>query len=84
MSKLGARPGQRHVVCLLGRLGNQFFQYSFARWLEHETGLDVRFDLAMTRPLGIAGPAEFVDEVNRRDSWVEPISRAEGPSRAVW
>lgn len=63
-----ADPGRRdrHVVALLGRFGNQLFQYSFARWLECTTGHDVRFDLSMTRRFGIAGSAEFVAEVTRR------------------
>ena len=55
----------RHVVCLLGRLGNQLFQYSFARWLEAQTGLPAYFDLSMTRRVGIHGTPEFVNEVNR-------------------
>ncbi len=45
----------RNAVFLLGRLGNQLFQYSFARWLEAQTGLPAYFDLSMTRRVGIAG-----------------------------
>lgn len=54
----------RHVVALLGRFGNQLFQYSFAKWLARETHREVRLDLAMTRTVGIAGTDEFIRAVN--------------------
>ena len=43
---------ERDVVALMGRFGNQLFQYSFAKWLARETEREVRLDLAMTRTVG--------------------------------
>ena len=56
----------RNAVLLLGRLGNQLFQYSFARWLEAQTGLPTYFDLSMTRRYGIGGPERFRSAVTER------------------
>lgn len=63
MSLVGRR---RNVVCVLGRLGNQLFQYSFARWLEAQTGLPSYFDLSMTRRYGIGGSERFRSAVSGR------------------
>ena len=40
-----------HVVTLMGRLGNQLFQYSFAQWLEQTSGHPVAYDLSHVRTL---------------------------------
>lgn len=53
-----------NVVVLLGRLGNQLFQYSLAKWLEAQTGTPSRFDLSFVGRKGLAGP-----EVLRRELW---------------
>lgn len=56
---------QGHVVSLQGRLGNQLFQYAFARWLERETQQPVRFDLSL---VGVNAVAEVLrkEVVERR------------------
>lgn len=92
------RARDRHVVVLLGRFGNQLFQYSFARWLERETQNEVRFDISMTRKVGIAGSEDFVEVVEslavagsrnfpapggRLGSVGGYLRRALGPSRIV-
>jgi Glycosyl transferase family 11 len=53
-----------NVVVLLGRLGNQLFQYSLAKWLEAQTGTPSRFDLSFVGRKGLAGP-----QVLRRELW---------------
>jgi hypothetical protein len=48
----GGEAMKRNVVGLVGGLGNQLFQYAFARWLEQRTGLPSQLDLSAyrTRP----------------------------------
>lgn len=74
----------RSVVTLMGRLGNQLFQYSFARWLA-ERGHDVRFDLSSVRAEGVAPPlASRVREsaIPSSSRWPAPIGRF-GPTAAL-
>ena len=67
-----------------GSATNSFSTRSLDGW-SSETGLEVRFDLAMTRKVGIAGTAEFAERGKPpRDSRVEPIPCAEGPPRTGW
>ena len=51
-----------HVVTLMGRLGNQLFQYSFAEWLASTSGIPVRYDLSYLRSLNQL-PDKFRDEI---------------------
>ncbi len=51
----------RNVVVLMGRLGNQLFQYSLARWLNHRTGLPSSFDLSFVGRSGLCGPQAMRD-----------------------
>lgn len=52
----------RHVVTLMGRLGNQLFQYSFAQWLASTSGIPVQYDLSHVRNLNQL-PEKFRDEI---------------------
>lgn len=45
-----------HVVTLMGRLGNQLFQFGFATWLAANTTQRCRYDLSQTRSVGLCGP----------------------------
>jgi len=52
---------KRHVVILMGRMGNQFFQFSFARWLEAATNTPVCFDLSYLRQMNnVATPLKRI------------------------
>ena len=46
-----------HVVTLMGRLGNQLFQFGFATWLTANTAHRCRYDLSQTRSVGLCGPS---------------------------
>lgn len=74
------RAADRNVVLLMGRMGNQFFQYSFARWLEVQTGRSSFFDLSAVGTHGINGPPAFVSAVKERairgsHRWPVPAGR---------
>lgn len=55
-----------NVVVLLGRLGNQLFQYAFAQWLELNTGLPTRFDLSYVGRDGVTGPPGLREQIHER------------------
>lgn len=68
---------KRSVVLLMGRLGNQLFQYSFARWLETQ-GHQVRFDVSSVRREGVADPlqaAVTASCIRTSRFWPTPLGR---------
>jgi hypothetical protein len=67
----------RSVVVLLGRLGNQLFQFSFARWMQSK-GHEVRFDLSAVRRERVALPLRDVIEplaLPTSGLWPAPMGR---------
>jgi hypothetical protein len=68
----------RNVVVLVGRLGNQLFQYSFAQWLHQRTGLPSAYDLSFVHRAGLDGPAVLRESIWRariRGSSFTPVPR---------
>jgi hypothetical protein len=78
------------VVALLGGLGNQLFQVSFARWLEMRTGRPVRYDVAFHRSgepdvLAVPGIGDDVrgQLLSRTIRWPTPNGRVALLGRAM-
>lgn len=55
-----------HVVTLMGRLGNQLFQFGFATWLSNHTGQPCHYDLSQTRSVGLCGPVPMRKHFHER------------------